>query len=82
MHPQGIGKSVLRREDNRMLLGKGQYVADLLPENTYYCAFLRSPHAHALIQGIDIEVAKNSLGVVSVLTGQDMLKDGIGKMTP
>jgi carbon-monoxide dehydrogenase large subunit len=82
MHPQGIGKSVLRREDNRMLLGKGQYVADLLPENTYYCAFLRSPHAHALIQGIDIEVAKNSLGVVSVLTGQDMLQDGIGKMTP
>jgi carbon-monoxide dehydrogenase large subunit len=82
MHPQGIGKSVLRREDNRMLLGKGQYVADLLPENTYYCAFLRSPHAHALIQGIDIEVAKNSPGVVSVLTGQDMLKDGIGKMTP
>jgi carbon-monoxide dehydrogenase large subunit len=82
MHPQGIGKSVLRREDNRMLLGKGQYVADLLPENTYYCAFLRSPHAHALIKGIDIDVAKNSLGVVSVLTGQDMLKDGIGKMTP
>jgi len=39
MHPQGIGQSVLRREDNRLLTGRGQFVADVLPENTYYCAF-------------------------------------------
>jgi len=82
MHPQGIGQTVLRREDNRLLKGKGQYVADLLPENTYYCAFLRSPHAHALIKSINISKAQKSLGVYAVLTGQDMFRDGVGKMTP
>ena len=82
MHPQGIGQSVLRREDNRLLTGRGQFVADVLPENTYYCAFLRSPHAHALIKGIDVSGAQKSQGVIAVFTGQDLLKDGVGKMTP
>ena len=82
MHPQGIGQTVLRREDNRLLKGKGQFVADLLPENTYYCAFLRSPHAHALIKSINVSDAQKALGVYAVLTGQDMFNDGVGKMTP
>ena len=82
MHPQGIGKTVLRREDNRLLKGRGQFVADILPENTYYCAFLRSPHAHALIKSIDVSAAQMSLGVIAVLTGEDLFNDGVGKMTP
>lgn len=82
MHSQGIGQSVLRREDNRLLTGRGQFVADILLENTYYCAFLRSPHAHALIRSIDISVAQKSSGVIAIFTGQDLLSDGVGKMTP
>ncbi len=82
MHPQGIGQAVLRREDNRLLKGRGQFVSDILPENTYYCAFLRSPHAHALIKSINVSAAQKSLGVITIFTGQDLLNDGVGKMTP
>ena len=82
MHPEGIGQSVLRREDSRLLEGRGQYVADLFLEGMLHCAFVRSPHAHARIGSIDTTAAAQAPGCVAVLTGMDMKADSVGKMTP
>lgn len=82
MHPEGIGQSVERREDHRLLVGKGQYVADMVIEGMKHCVFVRSPHAHATIRSIKVEGALASPGCVAVYTGSDLQADGVGKMTP
>jgi carbon-monoxide dehydrogenase large subunit len=73
----GIGAPVRRREDLRLLTGQGRYSDDLtLPDQTY-AVMLRSPHAHAGIGTIDTAAAAAMPGVLAVLTGQDMLADGL-----
>lgn len=54
MSDNGVGASVLRKEDDRFLRGKGQYVADIRIPGTQEIAFVRSPVAHARLRGIDI----------------------------
>jgi carbon-monoxide dehydrogenase large subunit len=82
MHPEGIGAPVRRREDLRFLVGRGQYVADLAFEGELHCAFVRSPHAHAAIESIDIRTAAAAPGVVAVFTGADLAADRVGPMAP
>jgi aerobic carbon-monoxide dehydrogenase large subunit len=75
--PQGIGKSVPRREDARLLTGRGQYANDFsLPGQAYAC-LVRSPHAHASIASIDLSRAIGCPGVFTVLTGSDAASDGL-----
>jgi aerobic carbon-monoxide dehydrogenase large subunit len=50
--PRGIGASLLRREDERHLHGRGEFVPDIKLPGTMEVAFVRSPHAHARILGI------------------------------
>jgi carbon-monoxide dehydrogenase large subunit len=76
----GIGKFVQRKEDLRLLTGKGYYVADVRLPNTAYAALVRSPHAHARIQGIDKSDAEKAPGVIAVLTGADFVADGMKLM--
>ena len=57
----GIGASVLRKEDNRFLRGKGMYVGDVHVPGTLDVAFLRSPYAHGWLRGIDIPDCKATL---------------------
>ncbi|HEX7813390.1 MAG TPA: xanthine dehydrogenase family protein molybdopterin-binding subunit [Burkholderiales bacterium] len=76
----GIGQALTRREDLRLLLGTGQYVDDVAAGNELFVAFVRSPHAHARIASIDASAAKAMPGVAAVLTGADMLADGIGPL--
>src|SRR5215471_3313088 len=67
-----IGPAVRRKEDQRFLTGGGQFTDDVtLPRQTY-AYFLRSPHAHAKIRGIDTTAAKKAPGVVAIFTGADM----------
>jgi len=73
----GIGRSVLRREDPRLLSGQGRYSDDLNLPGQAYAIMVRSPHAHARLRGIDTTAARNAPGVLAVLTGQDMLADGL-----
>ncbi len=54
MQKQGIGKSVPRKEDDRYLRGKGQFVGDIRLDGMVEAAFVRSPLAHARIKAIDI----------------------------
>ena len=73
-----IGEPVTRREDARMLTGRGRYVDDLNPAGVTRAAFVRSPHAHARIAAIDITEAARMPGVLAVLTGADYARDGLG----
>ncbi len=67
-----IGASVPRVEDPALLAGKGRFVDDLHMPNMVHAAFLRSPHAHARICGIDTAAASALPGVHTVLTNADL----------
>ena len=72
-----FGESVLRKEDDRFLTGRGNFVADMLPPGTVFAKFVRSPYAHARIGSINTAKARRLPGVLDVLTAQD-LKDQVG----
>ncbi len=79
--PEGlIGQSLRRLEDARFLTGHGRYVADADAAGHLHLHVLRSPHAHALIRGIETAAALALPGVRAVLTGADVLADGIGPL--
>ncbi len=73
----GIGQPVRRREDLRLVRGAGRYTADENLPDQVYAVMLRSPHAHARIRGIATGNAKAMPGVLAVLTGADVLADGL-----
>ncbi|HTW72272.1 MAG TPA: xanthine dehydrogenase family protein molybdopterin-binding subunit [Acetobacteraceae bacterium] len=73
----GIGRSVRRREDPRLLSGNGRYSDDLNVPGQAYAIMVRSPHAHARLGAIDTAAARALPGVLAVLKGQDMLADGL-----
>ncbi len=75
---EGIGASVRRKEDFRFLAGRGQYTDDINRPGQTYAFLLRSPHAHAAINGIDVSAAKGMPGVLAVFTGADMAAENIG----
>ncbi|MFL6581332.1 MAG: xanthine dehydrogenase family protein molybdopterin-binding subunit [Burkholderiales bacterium] len=76
----GIGQAMLRREDQRLLFGTGEYVDDVALANEVFVAFVRSPHAHARILSIDAASTKTMPGVIAVLTGADLKTDNIGPL--
>jgi carbon-monoxide dehydrogenase large subunit len=78
MSATGIGAPVRRKEDHRFITGKGRYTDDINRPGQAYAYFLRSPHAHAEIRGIDAKAALAMPGVLAVLTGEDIAKDKIG----
>ena len=80
MAKYGIGQAMVRREDQRLLYGAGQYVDDLSLSGEVFVAFVRSAHAHARIVSIDAQAARAMPGVVAVLTGADLKADGIGPL--
>ena len=80
MTSEGIGASVRRKEDYRFLTGNGNYLDDISRSGQAYASFVRSPHAHAKIGGIDTSSAESAPGVIAVFTGQDLADDGIGPL--
>ena len=73
-----IGQSPLRKEDLRLLRGRGQYADDTNEAGQAFGFMVASVHAHAEIRGIDASAAKAAPGVFDVLTGADWLADGLG----
>jgi aerobic carbon-monoxide dehydrogenase large subunit len=67
-----IGQKVKRTEDPRLIQGIGHYVDDIELAGTLSVIILRSPYAHAKINSININAAKNAPGVVAVYTGKDV----------
>ncbi len=66
-----IGKPMLRVEDDRLLRGRGQYLADLQLPGMAHAVFLRSPHAHARIVSINVTSALAMPGALAVYTAKD-----------
>ena len=77
---EGIGQEVRRKEDLRLVTGRGCYSDDFNFPGQVYGAAVRSPHAHALIRSIDVEPALAMPGVLAVLTGADALADGLTRI--
>jgi carbon-monoxide dehydrogenase large subunit len=69
-----VGARVRRKEDPRLITGTSTYVPDIKLPGMLHCAILRSPYAHARINGIDTSAALAHPGVVAVYTGQDLRK--------
>jgi carbon-monoxide dehydrogenase large subunit len=76
-----VGKPLRRREDARFLRGRGQYVDDVAPPGTAWCAFVRSPHAHARIRKLSTTDAARMPGVLLTLTAEDWKRAGHGELT-
>src|SRR5689334_299572 len=72
----GIGQPVRRREDVRLVTGRGRYLDDIQIDGTAHAYFVRSPHAHALIRDIDVSAAREAPGVIGVLTAGDLPDTG------
>ncbi|MFZ9511691.1 MAG: xanthine dehydrogenase family protein molybdopterin-binding subunit, partial [Burkholderiaceae bacterium] len=67
-----IGEAIKRKEDYRFLTGSGQYTDDVVMANQKMAYFVRSPHAHAAIKGINVAKAEAMPGVIKVFTGKDV----------
>jgi carbon-monoxide dehydrogenase large subunit len=67
-----VGKSIRRKEDPRLITGRGTYVDDVKLIGLLHMALVRSPHAHAKIKKINVTKAANHPGVVAVFTGADL----------
>jgi len=76
----GIGQPVRRKEDVRLLTGRGTYTDDMNRPGQVHAVVLRSPHAHARIISMDVSEARAAPGVVAVLTGHDAMADGVGAL--
>jgi len=76
-----VGQSLRRREDLKFVTGNGHYVDDIKLPGMLYLAILRSPHAHALIAGVDLSAARAAAGVRLALAGAD-LTGKIGYIKP
>jgi aerobic carbon-monoxide dehydrogenase large subunit len=69
-----VGRSILRREDRRLLTGRGQFIADLELPSMLHAAFVRSPVAHARIKAVDLSHALAAPGVVYALSGIELAR--------
>ena len=69
---QLIGSRLRRVEDPRLILGRGRFAADITRPGLLHAAFVRSPHAHALVRSIDTSGARRMPGVVAVFTAADL----------
>ncbi len=67
-----FGDRLLRKEDPRLLTGRGRYVGDVRLPGMLHVAMLRSPHGHARIGRVDVERARGMAGVVDVVTFADL----------
>eukprot|EP01037_Dinobryon_pediforme_P019626 gene19625-biopygen11908 len=80
MGVEGIGQSVVRKEDKRFVTGKGKYTDDIKLQGMTQAHFVRSPYASARIKSIDSSAAAAMPGVVAVLTGAELIGDKIGNL--
>ena len=72
-----IGQPLRRREDQRLVTGRGRFTDDFAVEGQAHAAMVRSPHPHARILRIDTAAARAMPGVLGIFTGADCLADGL-----
>jgi len=69
-----VGRSILRREDQRLLRGQGQFIADIALPRMLHAVFVRSPVAHARIRAVDVSRAASAPGVALALSGPELAR--------
>src|SRR5690349_12484856 len=67
-----LGSPLRRKEDRRLITGRGRYVEDLHFPGMVHAAFVRSPHAHARVVSIDPAAARAMPGVIAIYTARDL----------
>ncbi|MBI4593838.1 MAG: xanthine dehydrogenase family protein molybdopterin-binding subunit, partial [Candidatus Rokubacteria bacterium] len=67
-----VGAPMRRVEDRPLLTGRGRYTDDITLPGTVFTYFVRSPHAHARIERLDVTAARRAPGVVEIVTGADV----------
>ncbi|GIU93530.1 MAG: carbon-monoxide dehydrogenase large subunit [Acidimicrobiia bacterium] len=72
MNQRILGRSVVRKEDERLVTGRGRYVGDIHPEGLLHARFVRSDVAHGSVTSVDVDAAREAPGVVAVLTAEDV----------
>jgi carbon-monoxide dehydrogenase large subunit len=75
-----LGQSIERLEDDALLRGAGRYADDFAPPRALHACFVRSPHAHARIRGMNTADAARLPGVIAILTGKDAAADALGNL--
>ena len=75
---QRFGSSEPRSEDDPLLTGRGRFTDDLKTAQHARAAFVRSPHGHAAIRGVDAKAASKMPGVLAVITGAELVRAGLG----
>ena len=75
-----IGRPVRRKEDERLLTGRGEFSDDHSAPDQAHTAMVRSPHAHAAIRAIGTGRAGAMPGVLGIFTGADCAADGLGEI--
>jgi carbon-monoxide dehydrogenase large subunit len=74
----GVGQAVTRREDDRLLSGRAQFVDDVEFAGALHMVLVRSPYPHARIVALDVAAARKTTGVAAVFTGADLVAAGVG----
>ncbi len=69
-----VGQPLRRREERRLVTGRGKFVDDVKPDRCLYLCLVRSPYAHARIEKVDVSAAEALPGVVCTLTGEEVAK--------
>src|ERR671922_1853124 len=77
---RGVGHSVKRKEDERFIRGRGNYIEDIKLPGMLHMSILRSPFAHARINSIDASRAQELPGVVAVVTGELLAQHNLAWM--
>ena len=75
-----IGQSLRRLEDARFLTGAGRYLDDITVSGLLHACVVRSPHAHAMIEAIDVVAARAAPGVAAIFTEADLAADKLGAL--
>ena len=71
-NPRVVGVPIKRKEDFRLLTGRGKYAADVRLPGLLHATVLRSPHPHARISAIRVDAARALPGVAAVITADDL----------
>lgn len=76
MATERSGTSIPRREDDRLITGRGHYTADLRLDPMLHAVFVRAPYASAMLRDIDCDAARGAPGVIAIYTAADLAADG------
>ncbi len=77
-----FGASPARSEDDPLISGRGRFTDDLKMQGHARAAFVRSAMGHAKLRGVDAKAAAKMPGVLAVLTGADLAREGLGAIPP